>query len=46
MKLPAVLTREPGGTISAEKIRKVLLDDYFSKGKKETFDKRDNYSNK
>ena len=39
MKLPAVLTREPGGTISAEKIRKVLLDDYFSKGKKETFDK-------
>ena len=34
-----VLTREPGGTRSAEKIRKVILDDYFHPDSKEKFDK-------
>ena len=34
-KLPAILTREPGGTKSAEKIRKVILDDYFYPDNKE-----------
>ena len=28
-KIPAILTREPGGTKGAEKIRRVILDDYF-----------------
>ena len=39
IKIPVVLTREPGGTISAEKIRKVILEDYFHPDSKEKFDK-------
>ena len=38
-KIPAVLTREPGGTKSAEIIRKVILEDYFQQKSKEKFDK-------
>jgi len=37
--ISAILTREPGGTNSAEKIRKVILDDYFHPNSKEKFDK-------
>ena len=39
MKLPVIHTREPGGTGSAEKIRKVILDDYFHPDSKEKFNK-------
>ena len=33
------LTREPGGTLGAEKIRNLILKDYFHKNKKEQFNK-------
>tara|TARA_Y100000590_G_C15577734_1_gene961116 strand:- start:26 stop:676 length:651 start_codon:yes stop_codon:yes gene_type:complete len=38
-KIPIILTREPGGTIGAENIRRIILDDYFHKNSKEKFDK-------
>ena len=37
--LPVILTREPGGTRSAETIRDVILKDYFHPDSKEKFDK-------
>ena len=38
-KLSVILTREPGGTDSAEKIRRVILEDYFHQNSKEKFNK-------
>ena len=38
-KISTILTREPGGTKSAELIRKLILSDYFRKSKREKFDK-------
>ncbi len=38
-KISTILTREPGGTKSAELIRKLILKDYFGKSKREKFDK-------
>ena len=39
IKIKAILTREPGGTKSAEMIRNLILKDYFSKESREKFDK-------
>ena len=38
-RIETILTREPGGTSSAELIRNLILKDYFKKYKKEKFDK-------
>ena len=39
MRIPAIYTREPGGTTGAEKIRELILKDYFHSGSKEKFNK-------
>ena len=38
-KISTILTREPGGTETAELIRNLILKDYFKKLKKDKFDK-------
>ena len=38
-KFPAILNREPGGTIGAERIRNIILKDYFHQDTKEKFHK-------
>ena len=38
-RIPVLLTREPGGTSGAEKIREVILKDYFHPDSKEKFNK-------
>jgi len=37
--IPAIITREPGGTRGAEKIREIILKDYFHHDSNEKFDK-------
>ena len=39
MKIPVIYTREPGGTRAAEKIREVILEDYYHPGSKEKFNR-------
>ena len=39
MKLPVIYTREPGGTKGAERIRKVILEDYFHESSYDKFSK-------
>ena len=38
-RIPVILTREPGGTRGAEKIRKIILEDYFHTDSKEKFNR-------
>ena len=38
-KISTILTREPGGTETAELIRNLILKDYFKKFKRDKFDK-------
>ncbi len=38
-KYSTILTREPGGTLGAERIRDIILKDYFHKSSKEKFHK-------
>ncbi len=38
-KIETIITREPGGTKSAELIRNLILKDYFTKTSKDKFDK-------
>jgi len=39
MSIPVLLTREPGGTSGAEKIREVILKDYFHPDSREKFNR-------
>ena len=39
MGISSIYTREPGGTVGAERIRKIILEDYFTSKGKQTFNK-------